>query len=250
MELFKSPEESHQHSLEVLNQLYDHDDFMDSISSVMDLGCGTGHDILWWANAKTREDHPQPHNYRCIGVDRDLSKFAFVTPKNLRVVESDFTTDTSSTQVDLLWSHNSLQYAENPAATLRHWNSMLNDGGMAIIMVPQTVNVEFNRWVSQTFSHQLFSFTIVNLIYMLACAGFDCKDGLFLKKKGDPWLYAAVYKSEHAPVSPADTTWYELVDRGLLPDSADKAIKKAGYLSQHDLITRWIDKTITEWARV
>ena len=47
--MFRNEEESHQHSLQTLNQLYEYDDFMMSIKTVADLGCGTGKDLIWWA---------------------------------------------------------------------------------------------------------------------------------------------------------------------------------------------------------
>ena len=248
--MFSSSQESHKHSLEILNQLYDHDDFMDSIASVADLGCGAGHDIMWWATLQTRDDVPINHDYKCIALDRDIKQFDYVIPKNLRLVEGDFESKVLQKQVDLLWSHNSLQYSENPAATLRHWNQLLTDGGACVVIVPQTTNIELNRWISKTYSGQPFCFNITNLVYMLACAGFDCNDGMFMKKPDDPWLYALVYKSEHKPVKTTDTNWYELRDKGLLPRSLDRSVKTLGYARQHDLVTRWIDQSITDWSVV
>ena len=68
---FSSALASHAHSLQTLNVLYEFDDFMESVGSVLDLGCGDGLDMQWWATATTRdEDSPQPLNIRCMGVDR------------------------------------------------------------------------------------------------------------------------------------------------------------------------------------
>jgi hypothetical protein len=66
---FRNPEESHAHSLQTLNWLQEHDDFMASINTLIDLGCGSGMDLEWWATRTTREDAPQPLNIRCTGVD-------------------------------------------------------------------------------------------------------------------------------------------------------------------------------------
>jgi SAM-dependent methyltransferase len=247
---FKTNQESHDHAMNILMDIYDHDDFLESIDSVIDVGCGEGDEILWWATLETRDEVPVPHDYRCIGIDKDVKQFRHPKPQNLHVLEGDFTTSKISRKVDMVWAHNSLQFTENPAATLRHWNEYLNDGGVLCVTVPQTVNIENNRWVSETRSGQPFSFTISNLIYMLACAGFDCKDGLFKKKANDPWITAFVYKSEHAPVSTTETNWYELMEKELLPDSADDAVKKRGMLHQHDLMTRWLDNDIIIWSRV
>jgi hypothetical protein len=40
MTIFKNAQDSHEHSLKTLNDLYEHDDFMESIGRVVDLGCG------------------------------------------------------------------------------------------------------------------------------------------------------------------------------------------------------------------
>lgn len=250
MAMFSSSQESHRHSLEVLNQLYDHDDFMDSIKSVADLGCGAGHDIMWWATLQTRDDVPVNHNYRCIALDRDIGTFDYSAPKNLKLVEGDFEKKALSGTVDVIWSHDSLQYAENPAAALRAWNQMLNPGGMCVIIVPRSVNIDLNRWNTLTYPGQPFSFTITNLIYMLAAAGFDCRDGMFMKKPNDPWLYSISYKSDHSPAKTTDTNWYELRDKMLLPESLDSSIQRYGYVRQQDLITRWVDQSITDWSLV
>jgi ubiquinone/menaquinone biosynthesis C-methylase UbiE len=66
---FIHPGDSHAHSLQVLNQLYEYDDFMASIKSVLDLGCGKGDDLEWWATRTTRDDVPEPLNIRCTGID-------------------------------------------------------------------------------------------------------------------------------------------------------------------------------------
>ena len=49
MNIFKSDTDSHQHSLETLNLIANYDDFMDSITTICDMGCGVGLDLAWWA---------------------------------------------------------------------------------------------------------------------------------------------------------------------------------------------------------
>ena len=252
MDLFKSAKESHEHSKQILNLLYDHDDFMDSISRVMDVGCGSGEDIMWWATVETRDDVPEPHNYTCYALDKNTKEVngIHVKPKNLFVVEADMDTHKLSRPVDLIWCHNTLQYAENPAHTLRKFNEWLVPSGVLILSVPQTPVIELNRLETNCYSNQAHAFNICNLIYQLASAGFDCKDGMFMKEPESPWINAMVYKSEHEPVSPASTTWYELMAKELLPSTADKAVDRFGYLPQKELVTRWIDQNIVLWDRV
>ena len=67
---FVHPGDSHSHSLQVLNALYEYDDFMASVGSMIDLGSGTGDDLIWWATATTRDEDPEPLNIRCYGIDQ------------------------------------------------------------------------------------------------------------------------------------------------------------------------------------
>jgi hypothetical protein len=66
---FRNLDEAHAHSLQTLNQLYEYDDFMGSIRTVADIGCGQGKDLEWWATRTTRDDLPEPLNIVCQGID-------------------------------------------------------------------------------------------------------------------------------------------------------------------------------------
>ena len=66
---FSRPGDSHKHSLQTLNALDQYDDFMESIATVADLGCGTGEDLEWWATRATNDELSQPLNIKCTGVD-------------------------------------------------------------------------------------------------------------------------------------------------------------------------------------
>ena len=61
---FTHPGDSHAHSLATLNQLYQYEDFINSVSTVIDLGCGSGEDLAWWATRTTRDENPTPLNIR------------------------------------------------------------------------------------------------------------------------------------------------------------------------------------------
>lgn len=246
--MFTSPEDSHKHSLETLELLYGHDDFMDSIKSVADVGCGKGLDIEWWATRETREEIPKPHNYDCYAIDWAPNTVKAGLPNNVTVIEGDFNKPVLEKRVDIIWAHDCFQYSTNPIATLRNWNSMMHENGMLILQVPQCVNIEHKRYAARTYSYQPFSYNITNLIYLLACNGFDCNDGMFIKTAGDPWIKCAVYKATE-PLEVRDTSWYDLVETKLLPKSAVQGIDKYGYLRQEDIVTRWIDSRITEFGR-
>lgn len=243
---FKNAQESHEHSLLTLNQLYEYDDFMRSIKTVADIGCGQGLDLEWWATRTTRDDDATPLNINCTGIDIiDQVPVAQQYP-NIVYQKTNFedTIHAPEEKFDIIWSHDSFQYAINPLKTLANWYDIASPGAMLGIVVPQTTNIyrrnlDFSQ-VDGVYHH----YTTVNLIHMLAVTGWDCKAGFFKKTATDPWLHAIVYKSSHAPMN-TNTRWYELAEKGLLPDSADQAIMSKGYLEQKDLILPWLDKSIS-----
>ena len=66
---FRNAEESHAHSLQTLQILEQYADFLESVGTVADMGCGEGLDLEWWATRTTQEDNPQPLNIKCTGID-------------------------------------------------------------------------------------------------------------------------------------------------------------------------------------
>lgn len=246
---FLNAEASHAHSLETLNHLYEHDDFMSSIGTLVDLGCGSGQDLEWWATRTTREDNPQPLNIRCVGVDRHDRLPVAEKLHNITYQCADFETDTiyppRGQAFDVLWCHDSFQYAVNPLATLAHWWHTAADGGMLIMAVPQTTLHRQRQQHFELTSGCYYHHTMVSLIHQLAVTGWDCASGFFLKRVNEHWIHAAVYKSGHKPMNPQTTTWYELVERDLLPESAVDSVNRYGHLRQQDLIVPWLDKSFT-----
>lgn len=245
------------HSLKILNQLREYDSFLDSLRSIADMGCGLGEDITWWATLETRDDPPKPYNYKCYAVDRDPSKLGQLpTLPNLFKKNKDFTTLALSAPVDLMWAHDVLQYSTNPLATLKLWNEQLNVNGMLVLCVQQTSGVADNRYYSRTHSGCFYHFTPTNLIYMLAVNGFDCRDAYMLKEFGDPWIHLAVYKSNIAPMDPETTSWFDLIDTGLLHPTVVNSINKYGHLRQEDIMYPWLDKEnyfidyVSQWTEI
>lgn len=244
MTLFANPELSHQHSLEILNLLYGYDSFLDSISVVADMGCGPGLDAQWWATLMTRDDPPEPRNYKVFAVDTDLSR----VDQNLRELPNvswlgyDFEqASVLPQQVDLIWCHDAFQYVLNPIATLANWSRQLNVNGMLAMAIPQSVNYIRNRLNYRTDSHVYHNYSIANLVHMLAVNGFDCRDAYFYKNPETNWLYLAVYKSSE-PMDPRTTSLYNLADRGLLHDSIIDSLTKYGHVNNDDIVYPWLDK--------
>ena len=68
---FRNSQESHAHSRETLDVFYEHDDFMESVGRVADLGSGPDAlDAIWWATATTRDINPIPLNIQVVAVDQ------------------------------------------------------------------------------------------------------------------------------------------------------------------------------------
>ena len=148
MSSFINEEVSHQHSLETLNVFQEYDDFMESIDSVVDLGCGEGRDLEWWATRMTREDNPKPLNITCVGVDAVNNLKISTTYQNISFQQTNFEENIhppKDRQFDILWSHDSFQYAVDPVGTLGKWWHSANEGGMLAIIVPQTTNIKQHK---------------------------------------------------------------------------------------------------------
>jgi SAM-dependent methyltransferase len=249
---FIHPEDSHTHSLETLNQLYEYDDFMASIKTVLDLGCGLGDDLEWWATRTTRDDNPEPLNIKCIGMDQ-FDEFKMVdTYPNVSYYQSNFETPMrlchDSLEYDVLWSHDSFQYCINPMGTLANWWQVASQGAMLYIGVPQTTNLFRGKQDFTQAPGCYYHHTMVSLIYQLATAGWDCSTGFFRQAPTDTWIHAVVYKSTHAPQDPTIATWHSLSELGLLPNSAVKSIHAHNYLRQQDLVVPWIDHSLMSMA--
>lgn len=242
---FDGPQQSHEHSLRTLNTFYEFDDFMESVGSVLDLGCGAGLDMLWWSTRTTRDvDNPQPLNIRSTGVD--LNSRCDVRHPLITYRPTDFESDMgqlADQKFDLLWCHDAFQHVHKPYDTLIKWRERTGNGGMLVLIVPQTTGMEHNRQRYEALDGCHYHWTLPNLIYMLAVTGWDCAGGFFLKKPDDPWIHAVVYKSTHLPM-PMGTRWYALAEKALLPKSASDGVHRRGYLSQQDLILPWLDKSL------
>jgi SAM-dependent methyltransferase len=232
------------HSDSILSEIRNYDSFLDSLRTIADMGCGIGNDIYWWATLTTRDEIPVPYNYNCFAVDNDTNKLSQIPNlPNIKKVNRDFNESAIiPVSVDLMFAHDSLQYSHNPLATLRNWNELMTENGMLVISVPQSNGVEYNRYYSRTYSHCYFNYTPTSLIYMLAVNGFDCHDAYLLKRFQDPWINIAVYKSNIKPMDPATTSWFDLIDTGLLHPTIVNSINKNGHLRQEEIVMPWLDR--------
>jgi SAM-dependent methyltransferase len=248
---FRNSEESHVHSLETLNWLYEHDDFMMSIGTMLDIGCGTGLDLEWWATRTTRDDVPAPLDIRCTGLDLVDTPQAAKKYPNVTYQRNDFEKQihtSKNKKYDVLWCHDSFQYALNPLATLKLWHSIAAPNAMLVLILPQTTNIDYRKLSFIQPSGCYYHYTLVNLMHMLAVSGWDCNAGFFKKSATDPWLHAVVYKSDQDPMD-LGTSWYSLADTGLLPKTAVESINRHGFVNQNDLVLPWLDKNLTWYGQ-
>lgn len=237
---------SHEHSLETLNLFYEHDDFMESVGRLADLGCGQDAlDLEWWATRTTRDEENIPLNIQCVGIDNAFDSLKF-RHSNVSFQKQDLETlDRVTKPFDILWCHDTFQYLLNPLQTLANWRKICHRDGMLVLILPQTTNLVFNRQEFNVPNAHYYHYTVTNLLYMLAVTGWDCANGFFKKDPGDPWLHAIVYNTDEPARDPRKTGWYDLLETDLLPESAKQSINRHGYIKQADLILPWLDKSLT-----
>jgi hypothetical protein len=240
---FRNALESHEHSRDVLDMLYQYDTFMDSIEVVADMGCGVGLDANWWATLMTRDDPPEPHDYTVYAIDRNVKQIdpEILVNKNIIPIEGDFEQRLIPRQVDLVWSHDSFQYAVNPLGTLRTWNETMNINGMLVLNLPIAQTYAYDRIQTRSFSGCYYNHNICTLMYMLAVNGFDCRDCYIYMAPNYGWIHIAVYKSMEA-LDPVHTSWFDLADLNLVSDSAMASLNKYGHVRQEELMFTWLDK--------
>jgi len=247
---FSHPGDSHLHSLELLEWLYEYDDFMESIRTVVDLGCGTGEDLVWWATRTTNDDNPQPLNIACTGADLAESLMVAQDYPNIAYQSADFEGKIQKPEqgFDILWCHDAFQYARDPLGTLSRWWHMASEGAMLSLTVPVTQRIHHRQLAYELPPGQYFHHSMVSLIYMLASTGWDCAAGFFKQVPTEPWIHAIVYKSEHGPLDPRECSWHRLVELNLVPESAEASIFAHNHLRQQDLVVPWLDRTLISMA--
>jgi SAM-dependent methyltransferase len=246
MSFFKNSQGSYQHTEFIRDLLYQYDSFLDSLEVIADFGCGEGLDLKWWATLETRDDPSEPRNYLCYAVDRNIKQIQkdVANLSNVQIIEADLEDPDRfiSRQIDLIWCHDVFQYITNPVYTLRQWNEMMSVNGMLVMSIPQSVHYEHNRLNNLSHNGWYFNHNVVNMMYMLAVNGFDCRDAYFYKDINNMWLHVAVYKSDIPPMDPQATTWHDLVDAGLVNESVRQCIDRYGYVKQEEILTTWLDK--------
>lgn len=240
-------------SLNILNTLYEYDDFMASIGTLVDLGCGNGQDLEWWATRTTRDENPIPLDITCVGVDL-LERLAVAQQyPNITYQRTNFeelVQPPVNKLFDVLWCFDAFQYCINPIEALKKWRDISSEGAMLIISIPDTLTIKHRQLAFSQPEGCYYHHTMVSLIHMLAVTGWNCNTGFFQKQINDPWLHAIVYKSEHQPMDPRTTSWHQLSEMKLLPESAERSVYAHGYLKQQDLVVPWIDHSLVVMSQI
>jgi SAM-dependent methyltransferase len=234
-------------ALQTLSELYEHDDFMESLGTVADMGAGNGAHSLWWATRHTREDEPRPLNLKVHAVDRQWEGIRRETHPNINWISRDWRdTQLKENSVDLVWCSNSFQATPDPIGTLTHWHRIMREDAMLCLIVPYCHNLRYYRDQTRIDNVVLpgayINYNMSNILLMLASCGFDCRGGHFKFQQDDPWIYAIAYKTTTMPK--ICNSWFELLADNLLPVSAASAIEASGHLRDSDLILEWIDHSV------
>ena len=139
-----------------------------------------------------------------------------------------------------------LQQASDPIVSLSHWHSLLRKDGMLAITMPYNHRIHTFRNDTRIDSIMqpgcYYNHGPASLVLMLASAGFDCRYSHFNFYHGMEWMQAIVYKGDAQPQRAM--SWYDLLDKKILPLSAEKAIESTGILRDTDLVVEWIDRNV------
>lgn len=232
--------------LELLGQ---HDDFMHNLNHVLVFENDRGQDSAWWADYQKDKTHSKSLGDFAVSVIANRVVSNEHKRKNLTQLKA--TVDhipLKDNSVDFIWSVNALNRSAVPYATLLEWNRVLKHNGMLCVCVPQTAFIDdLSRWQIWSESGSFYHWSMISLIHCLAINGFDCHDGHQKQERHNPWIWAAAYKSEHAPMSPY-TTWYELAEKKLLPESLENCVYQFGYARHEFLKVEWFDHSIRDLA--
>jgi len=228
---------------QVLDMLVNYDEFMSQLDVIADMGSGAGHHSKWWATREVVEGNKN-RKYTVLAIDDKVALDNKNRLPNIRQIRKDWdATGVQKNKVDLIWCYNSFQQSIDPFNTLRHWHSIMQENGMLILAIPQNNYIDdLSRWQVELKPDCYYSYNMVTLIRMLATSGFDCREGFLRQRRHDPYIWAAVYKSKHEPMDRRSTTWYDLMEKKLLPVSADNCVLKYGYLKQEFLVLEWLDR--------
>jgi len=132
--------------------------------SVVDFGCGYGFQVRDFAKAGKSAE----------GVDRIIHPFARAeAEQNGYILWEKSWDELAPASYGAGWSHHCLEHCRDPVGTLHTWGQIIQPGGLLCVMVP------IHR-TDALAGHIATGWNISQLMYLLAVAGWDCRDGEFL----------------------------------------------------------------------
>lgn len=241
------------HARKFLEEIYQHPELMLSISSVLDIECNTGADTEWWATRKDYDEkNPKPLEIDVTAISRvsEINKQV----KELERVEykqtpTDFWKVLDSTY-DVVWCHNVLHKYQNFYEVLQRINACQEVDGMLCIAVPKIHNIFYGEPDYRLYPECHTDINIVNLIYGLSLAGYDCRDAYFMQEKNSNLIKAVVYKNTDVIYDLNEVTPYDLMEMDRLPGSMVNQLNKFGYISNKNLFLSWLDGTLVDYSTI
>lgn len=214
-----------------------------------DFGCGKGLDLEFWANMHTWDEEGNPGrklNFNCVGFDLHAEDNV-PSRKNIKYKNHDFNKNDTiwSVPFDVVWCHNVMQTIYSPVEFLGKVNKAMATGSMLYLCVPSTVSMYQNRFQNYTPSQHFNTFTVSQILYLLALNGFDVKDFYLQKEHFTDIIEVLTYK-EREPFD-YKTSWYELADMDILNDNIKELVLRNNILSDQGLITKWLDGTTYDY---
>jgi len=242
------------HSRKFLEQIYQQSELMTSIGTVLDIECGNGADTEWWA---TRMDYsetdPKPLDINVTAISRVVEINKQVKDlKNVNYMPTDteFWQNLNGNKYDVIWCHNVLHKFTNFYDVLHQINSLQDVDGMLCITVPKIHNMFYGEPDYRLYPDCHTDINIVNLIYGLSLAGYDCRDAYFMQEKNSNLISAVVYKNSDITYNLNEVTPYDLMEMDRLPASMVTQLNKFGYISNKNLYLSWLDGTLIDYSTI
>lgn len=140
----------------------------DRIGSALDVGMGYGAHCAAFAGRGARTTGLTVHLPDDLRAHADEHGYAVIEGDMHEIPADDGA-------FDLVWSSHSLEHSFSPLLALREWMRVCAPGGWLAVTVPP----HKSQIVS---GHFTTGWSVGQLAYMLAVAGLDCREGLFVRE--------------------------------------------------------------------
>jgi SAM-dependent methyltransferase len=238
--LLSNPASSNLHASNYLEMVFQFEEMLESIDSVLDVGCADGYSSSYWAEAGILDDEENlvPLNINVTAIDKQNTFDESNQHKNINFIQTDWMSFEPKETYDVIWAHNVLHLAQDPLQFLHKMNNLCNEGGMLCLSFPTLVNTFYAEPDYRIYTEAQHQITIISLIHMLVLSGFNCNDGYFLKEPNSNIINALVYKDTDKLYNYNEISLYELND--MFPQSVQNQLTKFGYITNKNLLLTWL----------